>query len=361
MSAQTERNSLLAANECAERIGLTVRALRLYEERGLIKPRRTLKGWRLYGADEIARLHEVLALKQLGLSLKRIVELLQGKAVDLERILAVQQTALSEQRNRVDRSLALVSAARAKLAAGGSLSGDELIKLAKESNMTEASTDAVAWRRYEQARPRTESKVARAVFASYEGFYRHPSGLVIAIEQEDGRLFVQLSGQPRIEMFPESETKFFLKVVPAQISFVSGQKGPASGLVLHQGGHDSAAPRIAADEAKRVSDELDSRIRNKTPQTNSESTLRSIIMAQQGGEPCLERMSEELAAAVREQFPVLSAELAAKGALRSLAFRSVGPGGADIYDAEFAGGKMEWGIGLASDGKVHTLWMSPGS
>jgi hypothetical protein len=36
----------LTAAECAERTGLTVRALRVYEEYGLIAPQRTLSGWR---------------------------------------------------------------------------------------------------------------------------------------------------------------------------------------------------------------------------------------------------------------------------------------------------------------------------
>ena len=40
----------------------------MYERHGLIKPKRTGKDWRLYGANEMTRLNEVLALKTLGLS-----------------------------------------------------------------------------------------------------------------------------------------------------------------------------------------------------------------------------------------------------------------------------------------------------
>ena len=79
MSMRSKGEIGLEANECAARIGLSKRALRLYEEHGLIRPRRTQKGWRLYGADEIARLHEILALKRLGLSLQRITALLQRR------------------------------------------------------------------------------------------------------------------------------------------------------------------------------------------------------------------------------------------------------------------------------------------
>ena len=69
MHGRAHDESLLTAQECAERIGLSVRTLRLYEQHGLISPRRTAKQWRLYGSGEIARLNEILALKTLGLSL----------------------------------------------------------------------------------------------------------------------------------------------------------------------------------------------------------------------------------------------------------------------------------------------------
>jgi hypothetical protein len=70
-------------------------------------------------------------------------------------------------------------------------------------------------------------------------------------------------------------------------------------------------------------------------------------------------MSEELAALAREQRPVVTAELESRGPLRALGFRRVGPDGTDVYAAEFANGAMECGIGIAGDGKVHTLWMLP--
>ena len=44
-------------------------------------------------------------------------------------------------------------------------------------------------------------------------------------------------------MFAESETKFFLKVVDAQVEFFRNEKGVITHLVLHQGGQDMKAPR----------------------------------------------------------------------------------------------------------------------
>lgn len=72
--------SYRTASDTARRLGLTVRALRVYERHGLLRPGRTLAGWRVYGPEEMARLHQVLALKRLGLKLGQIADLLQGRS-----------------------------------------------------------------------------------------------------------------------------------------------------------------------------------------------------------------------------------------------------------------------------------------
>jgi threonine/homoserine efflux transporter RhtA len=56
----------LNPSEAAKRLGVSVKALRLYEQRGLIAPVRTAAGWRLYGLDEMARVAEIAALRELG-------------------------------------------------------------------------------------------------------------------------------------------------------------------------------------------------------------------------------------------------------------------------------------------------------
>jgi len=58
------------------------------------------------------------------------------------------------------------------------------------------------------------------------------------VTREGPRLFVQATGQPRFEIYAESETAFFLKVVDAQITFTK------DGLILHQGGADQKAKKV---------------------------------------------------------------------------------------------------------------------
>jgi DNA-binding transcriptional MerR regulator len=130
--------------EAAERLGVSVKALRVYERQGMVTPLRTAAGWRAYGPNEIARLHQILALKSLGLPLARIAELLTGKSVQLDGLLALQEQALASQRQRLDKALGLLRIARAKLKAGDQLSIDDLTTLAKETTMSDPMTDQEA-------------------------------------------------------------------------------------------------------------------------------------------------------------------------------------------------------------------------
>ena len=88
-----------------------------------------------------------------------------------------------------------------------------------------------------------ETKLDAKLFDSYVGKYKLAPGAIMTISRDMERFFVQLTGQEKIEIFPEAETKFFCKVVDAQISFVKDAAGKVSHLILHQNGADQKAPR----------------------------------------------------------------------------------------------------------------------
>jgi len=134
MSPDTQH---LSPAQVARRLGLTVRALRVYEREGLLAPLRTGSGWRAYGPGQIARLHQILALKRLGLPLKRIAEVLAGGALDLDRLLDLQERQLLEEQAHVASALHLVRAARKRLKHGETLPTDHLVQLIKETAMSQ--------------------------------------------------------------------------------------------------------------------------------------------------------------------------------------------------------------------------------
>lgn len=75
------------------------------------------------------------------------------------------------------------------------------------------------------------------------GSYELRPGLVITITREDAQLFAQLTGQEKFPVYAESESKFFFKVVNAQLSFPRGEDGRVDHLILHQNG-DRKAQRL---------------------------------------------------------------------------------------------------------------------
>lgn len=75
---------LLKVGELASRTGLTVRTLHHYDTMGLLKPSaRSAAGYRLYNRDDIARLHAIQALRQVGMPLAEISGLLAGEGEPL--------------------------------------------------------------------------------------------------------------------------------------------------------------------------------------------------------------------------------------------------------------------------------------
>ena len=56
----------LNASETAQRLGVSAKALRLYEEHGLLAPVRTAAGWRAYSQDQLARAAEIASLRALA-------------------------------------------------------------------------------------------------------------------------------------------------------------------------------------------------------------------------------------------------------------------------------------------------------
>ncbi|MGZ5487806.1 MAG: serine hydrolase [Candidatus Aminicenantales bacterium] len=92
--------------------------------------------------------------------------------------------------------------------------------------------------------PRKEAAVDPKLYDRLTGDYELAPEFIITILRRGGKLISQATGQSEVELFPESETRFFLKVVDAQIDFVLDAEGQATGLVLHQGGQNLPAKKI---------------------------------------------------------------------------------------------------------------------
>jgi len=90
-----------------------------------------------------------------------------------------------------------------------------------------------------------EITLSPEILKQYVGTYRLAMGIDATITLEGSQLFTQLTGQQKFPMFPESDTKFFLKVVDATCEFLKDNKGVVTDLVLRQGVSENKAPRIS--------------------------------------------------------------------------------------------------------------------
>jgi CubicO group peptidase (beta-lactamase class C family) len=97
----------------------------------------------------------------------------------------------------------------------------------------------------QNAVPRTEVDVPETVLQTYAGKYRISNEFTLRVDLRGENLFAQMTRQPALEIFAESETDFFYKAVDAQITFERDGEGKVTGLVIHQGGANTRAERLA--------------------------------------------------------------------------------------------------------------------
>jgi DNA-binding transcriptional MerR regulator len=124
----------LSPAEVKKRLGLTTKQLRLYADKGLIRPKRKDGGWRVFGRDDLARLYQIKVLRNFGFSLEQISKLLNARGTRAESfacIVRLQADTLRQEQERVTAALGLLGNAQALLAQGKQLDLDELVRLSE--------------------------------------------------------------------------------------------------------------------------------------------------------------------------------------------------------------------------------------
>jgi Lon protease-like protein len=90
--------------------------------------------------------------------------------------------------------------------------------------------------------PQVNVAVPAETLRGYVGSYALAPGAMMAVTEAQGKLFVQITGQPRFRLWAESATSFYLRVVPAKVRFAADSTG-AMTLTLDQGGREQRAKR----------------------------------------------------------------------------------------------------------------------
>lgn len=117
---------------------------------------------------------------------------------------------------------------------------------AVESVTSYERTGTIVWKKTDKPipAPRAELTLPEALLETYVGTYQIAPDFALAVTREGQRLFTQATGQERFEIFASSESRFFLKVVDAQIEFFKNEQGAVDRLMLFQNGQAIAGKKV---------------------------------------------------------------------------------------------------------------------
>lgn len=154
--------------EVVRRTGLTSRALRFYEERGLVSPLRTQSGRRRYGAGELERINQVVALRKAGLSIAQIQGLIGRQRLDLGRLIDAQLAAIDEQSRTLAEAKALLLTAKARVEGGAPIDIETFCALIRNGDglMKQDQWETIAER---YLTPEARAEWAARVPAEFDG------------------------------------------------------------------------------------------------------------------------------------------------------------------------------------------------
>ena len=91
-----------------------------------------------------------------------------------------------------------------------------------------------------------------------------------------------------------------------------------------------------------MEDALAKRVKDQTAVPGNEAATRRIVEQMQRKQVDYEQFTPDFAALARKYASITEGLIASLGAVQSLTFKGVGPGGADIYEIKFDGGVIDW-------------------
>ena len=80
-------------------------------------------------------------------------------------------------------------------------------------------------------------------YAPYVGDYEVRPGVQFTVAQRDEHLFLQFIDQPAIQLFPTSETNYFMEAINAEIAFEKSSNNSITKLIFKQNGRNISAEK----------------------------------------------------------------------------------------------------------------------
>lgn len=235
-----------SSHEFAKLAGVTVKALHHYDRLGLLKPRRTGAGYRVYMDSDLERIEPIVALRFLGLPLKHIRMLLDRDPGRLRDALRAQRMVLEEKRGHLDAAISAIASAEAELESGRPVSSAVLKKIIEAIRMHEFMKNYYrgddAWARFEARHHEWPSRGWNDLFGDVQSALGDdpagPRGQALAGRWKQLRLS-DSGGDPQVHggllkawndraFWPEPVQKRFAGIPLGEVSkFIAGAFGAA--------------------------------------------------------------------------------------------------------------------------------------
>ncbi len=165
-------SKLYHVQEFAQLAGVTVRALHHYDRLGLLRPRRTNAGYRLYSLRDLERLEQIVALKFLGIPLKQIHTLLDRKGLTLSDALRWQRRVLEDKRHLLDRAIRAIREAEDRPDTAVLRKIIEVIEMQNSTDWMKKYYSSEAWAKIGQRKPVWSPELQERVSREWTELFR---------------------------------------------------------------------------------------------------------------------------------------------------------------------------------------------
>ena len=134
----------MTSGEIAKKVGVSQKAVRLYDEKGLLKPSEYSEGnYRLYDKEALQVLEKIVALKQIGFSLEEIRDnLAAGEAGNVEEALRMQLKTMEDKRYQIDKVINSINRTLERKA--GKLDWDDVAEIVQNVSIDQKA-DELHW------------------------------------------------------------------------------------------------------------------------------------------------------------------------------------------------------------------------
>jgi hypothetical protein len=192
----------------------------------------------------------------------------------------------------------------------------------------------------------------------FTGTYAMGPSAVLKVTEQDGALFVQLTGQPALRVTPKGPAAFSAEQVGAEFDFTLPDSGQATSVTLHQLGQVVAMARISEADAQHIETATRNRFARQSPIPGSRTALAHLVDGIIAGTPDYATMTPGFADVMRAQLGMLHDAVGGLGPVQSITFVGVGEQGQDIYLVKQQRGTTSWRIVLAQ-GKIAGALVRP--